>query len=472
MQSEVGRTCDRGQDGFFSYLVEANKSYQYLINEHRRRSAGVMNLLKRTVTFFIGAIVLSAPQSVMGQDPDYEAQVAALAALPSVVQALELVEERDARTMADLLELTEIAAPPFNEDQRGERFLEMLLDLGVDSAWTDAEGNVLALRRGTGSDEVLAVAGHLDTVFPEGTDVTVRQRGDTLFAPGIGDDTRGLTAVLALLRVLNEAELQTTANLLFIGTVGEEGTGDLRGMKHLFREGGPRIDTFISIDGTGHTGITHQGLGSHRYRVTVRGPGGHSWGAFGLPNPAHALGRAIDYFDLAADAITRFGPRTSYNVGMIGGGTSVNSIPFEAWMEVDMRSESPENLQAIDEVFQRSVRRAVEESNTQRRDGAELSLEMELIGDRPSGEISESVPFVQQAIAVSRHLGIEPSLGRGSTDSNIPISQGIPAITIGGGGQGSGAHSPGEWFINRDGTLGIQRALLILLAQAGTGVTS
>ena len=472
MQSEVGRTCDRGQDGFFNYLVEADKSYQYLINEHRRRSAGVMNLLKRTVTFFIGAVVLSAPQSVMGQDPDYEAQVTALAALPSVVRALELVEERDARTMADLLELTEIAAPPFNEDQRGERFLEMLLDLGVDSAWTDAEGNVLALRRGTGSDEVLAVAGHLDTVFPEGTDVTVRQRGDTLFAPGIGDDTRGLTAVLALLRVLNEAELQTTANLLFIGTVGEEGTGDLRGMKHLFREGGPRIDTFISIDGTGHTGITHQGLGSHRYRVTVRGPGGHSWGAFGLPNPAHALGRAIDYFDLAADAITRFGPRTSYNVGMIGGGTSVNSIPFEAWMEVDMRSESPENLQAIDEVFQRSIRRAIEESNTQRRDGAELSLEMELIGDRPSGEISESAPFVQQAIAVSRHLGIEPSLGRGSTDSNIPISQGIPAITIGGGGQGSGAHSPGEWFINRDGTLGIQRALLILLAQAGTGVTS
>ena len=472
MQSEVRRTCDRGQDGFFNYLVEADKSYQYLINEHRRRSAGVMNLLKRTVTFFIGAVVLSAPQLVSGQDADYQAQVAALAALPSVVRALELVEERDARTMADLLELTEIPAPPFNEDQRGERFLEMLLDLGVDSAWTDTEGNVIALRRGTGSEEVVAVAGHLDTVFPEGTDVTVRQRGDTLFAPGIGDDTRGLTAVLALLRVLNEADLQTTADLLFIGTVGEEGIGDLRGMKHLFREGGPKIDTFISIDGTGHTGITHQGLGSHRYRVTVRGPGGHSWGAFGLPNPAHALGRAIDYFDLAADAITQFGPRTSYIVGRIGGGTSVNSIPFEAWMEVDMRSESPENLQAIDEVFQRSVRRAVEESNTQRRDGSELSLEMELIGDRPSGEISESEPFIQQAIAVSRHLGIEPSLGRGSTDSNIPISQGIPAITIGGGGQGSGAHSPGEWFINRDGALGIQRALLILLAQAGTGVTS
>lgn len=431
-----------------------------------------MTLLKRTVTFFIGAASLSAPQSVTGQEPDYEADLAALVALPSVARALELVEERDARTMADLLELTEIAAPPFNEDQRGERFLEMLLDLGVDSAWTDAEGNVLALRRGNGSDDVVAVSGHLDTVFPEGTDVTVRQRGDTLFAPGIGDDTRGLTAVLALLRVLNEADLQTTANLLFIGTVGEEGLGDLRGVKHLFREDGPRIDTFISIDGTGHIGITHQGLGSHRYKVTVRGPGGHSWGAFGLPNPAHALGRAIDYFDLSADAITRSGPRTSYNVGRIGGGTSVNSIPFEAWMEVDMRSESPENLQAIDEVFQRSVRRAVEESNTQRRDGSELTLEMELIGDRPSGEIPESTPFIQRAITASRHLGIEPVLSRGSTDSNIPISRGIPAITIGGGGEGSGAHSPGEWFINNDGALGIQRALLILLLQAGTGITS
>ena len=431
-----------------------------------------MTLLKRTVTFFIGAVSLSAPQSVTGQESNYEAELAALIALPSVARALELVEERDARTMADLLELTEIPAPPFKEDQRGERFLEMLTDLGVDSAWTDAEGNILALRRGTDSDDVVAISGHLDTVFPEGTDVTVRQRGDTLFAPGIGDDTRGLTTVLALLRVLNEAELQTTADLLFIGTVGEEGLGDLRGMKHLFREDGPRIDTFISIDGTGHTGITHQGLGSHRYRVTVRGSGGHSWGAFGLPNPAHALGRAIDYFDLSADAITQLGPRTSYNVGRIGGGTSVNSIPFEAWMEVDMRSESPENLQAIDEVFQRSVRRAVEESNTQRREGSELTLEMELIGNRPSGEIPESTPFIQRAISASRHLGIEPVLGRGSTDSNIPISLGIPAITIGGGGEGSGAHSPGEWFINNDGALGIPRALLILLSQAGTGITS
>jgi len=254
--------------------------------------------------------------------------------------------------------------------------------------------------------------------------------------------------------------------------VGEEGLGDLRGVKHLFREGGPRIDAFISIDGTGHSGLTHQGLGSHRYRVTVRGPGGHSWGAFGLANPAHAMGRAIDYFDLAADALTRSGPRTSYNVGRIGGGTSINSIPFEAWMEVDMRSESPASLDRVDEAFQIAVRRAIVEANQNRRAGEELTVDIDLIGDRPSGEIAVEDRFIQRGVAVSRHLGIEPRLGRGSTDSNIPISLGIPSMTIGGGGVGLRAHSLDEGFINRDGHLGVQRALLITVAQAGVGSAS
>jgi acetylornithine deacetylase/succinyl-diaminopimelate desuccinylase-like protein len=426
----------------------------------------------RKSLFLLCGALLCVPSALEAQEVDYQEQMAALAANPAVVRAMQLVDERDARVMADLLQLTEIPAPPFMEEARGARFMEMLLELGVDSVWTDVEGNVIALRRGTGSDEVVAIAGHLDTVFPEGTDVTVRQRGDTLFAPGIADDTRGLVAVLALLRVLNEADIRTTSNLLFIGTVGEEGVGDLRGVKHLFRDGGPRIDSFVSIDGAGNESIVHKGLGSHRYRVTIRGQGGHSWGAFGLPNPAHAIGRAIDYFDLAADAITRSGPRTSYNVGRLGGGTSVNSIPFEAWMEIDMRSESPESLTKIDEVFQRAMGRAVDEANTQRREGEELTLDLELIGDRPSGEIPESDPFVQRAIAASQHLGIEPRLGRSSTDANIPISLGVPAITIGGGGAASAVHSPGEWYINRDGPLGIKRALLVVLAQAGTAIAS
>jgi acetylornithine deacetylase/succinyl-diaminopimelate desuccinylase-like protein len=408
----------------------------------------------------------------LAQTPDYEAEIAALTAHPAVQRALQSIEEQDAATMSDLRELTQIPAPPFMETARGVRFREMLEEAGVDSTWVDEEGNVIGLRRGTGDGEVIAFTGHLDTVFPEETDLTIQQRGDTLYAPGIADDTRGLAALLATLRAMNQAEVTTSADILFVATVGEEGLGDLRGVKHLFREGGPRIDAFVSIDGTGHAGITHMALGSHRYRVTIHGPGGHSWGAFGLANPQHALGRAIALFDVAADAITRSGPRTSYNVGRIGGGTSVNSIPFEGWMEIDMRSESPESLDRIDAAFQRAMERAVEEANATRRRGEELTLELDMIGNRPSGEVPESDPFVQRAIAVSQHLGIEPGLGRSSTDSNIPISMGIPAITIGGGGAGGAAHSLDEWFVNEDGPRGIQRALLILLAQAGIPGTS
>lgn len=429
----------------------------------------------RTATYAVAvlaAMSAGARGATAQQASDYAAEIARLAEHPAVAEALRIIEEQDAATMRDLRTLTQIPAPPFMETERGLAFRDMLVEAGVDSTWIDEEGNVLGLRRGTGGGEVIAITGHLDTVFPEGTDVSIRERGDTLYAPGIADDTRGLATLLAILRAMNQADVRTSADILFVGTVGEEGLGDLRGVKHLFREGGPRIDAFISIDGTGHAGITHQALGSHRYRVTMRGPGGHSWGAFGLANPQHALGRAIAHFDVAADAVTRSGPRTSYNVGRIGGGTSVNSIPFEGWMEVDMRSESPESLQRIDEVFQRAMHRALDEANATRREGEPLTLELDMIGNRPSGEIAVDDPFVQRAIAATRHVGAEPGLGRSSTDSNIPISMGIPSITIGGGGVGGEAHSPGEWFINREGHLGVQRALLILVAQAGLAGTS
>ena len=408
----------------------------------------------------------AAPRAAAAQENPHREELRRLARHPRVQEAMRLLEAQDEATMADLVELTEIPAPPFMEEARGRRFLEMVRELGVDTAWVDEEGNVIARREGRG-DGVVAISGHLDTVFPEGTDVTVRQRGDTLFAPGVADDTRGLAAVLAILRAMNAAEVETEADILFIGTVGEEGLGDLRGMKHLFREGGPRIDAFISIDGAGVGNIVHQALGSHRYRVTFEGPGGHSWGAFGLANPAHALGRAIERFDAAADAFTSSGPRTSYNVGVIGGGTSVNSIPFEAWMEVDMRSESQESLLKVDSVFQTTMRRALEEANATRREGPPLELVVDQIGDRPSGEIPVTDPFVARSVAAALELGLEPDLGRSSTDSNVPISMGIPAVTLDGGGMGGRAHSLDEWFINRNGPLGIQHALLTLLAQAG-----
>jgi acetylornithine deacetylase/succinyl-diaminopimelate desuccinylase-like protein len=414
-------------------------------------------------TAFAGA---PGPANLSGQDA--EALVEELLSRPAVQAAMEHIESTDERTMQDLVELTQIPAPPFMETERGERFAELLVEAGIDSVYTDREGNVIGVRRGRNPDGgVLALSGHLDTVFPEGTDVQVQVRGDTLAAPGIADDTRGLATVLAVLRAMNATDMETEQDVLFIGTVGEEGLGDLRGMKHLFRDGGPRIDAFISVDGTGSDGITSMGLGSHRYRITYRGPGGHSWGAFGLGNPAHALGRAIHYFDEAGDEFTGDGPRTSYNVGRIGGGTSVNSVPFEAWMEIDMRSESPESLEGIDARMQEALRRALEEANAVRRRGDELTLDVEMIGDRPSGAIAQDEPFIEKAVAATEALGHDAELRRSSTDSNIPIAMGIPAITIGGGGVGVGAHSLHEYFINRDGPAGIQRVLLIVLAQAG-----
>ena len=404
---------------------------------------------------------------------DYDAQIRQLMSSPVVQSAMDHIEATDEQTMDDLRTLTQIPAPPFMEDERGAAYLEMIREIGVDSAWTDEIGNVIGLRRGTGGGEVLAIAGHLDTVFPEGTDVSITQRGDTIFAPGIADDTRGLATLLAVLRAMNDANMRTEGDILFIGNVGEEGIGDLRGMKHLFRDGGPRIDQFISVDGTGATGITHMGLGSHRYRVTFKGPGGHSWGAFGLANPAHAMGRAIRYFQDGADPYTRNAPfRTSYNVGRVGGGTSVNSVPFESWMEIDMRSHGVETLVAVDAILQGAIQHALSEENDLRTRGPALTVDVDLIGDRPSGEVAEDDPYVQQAAAVTRAMGLEPTFGRSSTDSNIPISMGIPAITIGGGGQGVGAHSLDEWFRNVDGHIGVQRVMLVVLAQVGLATIS
>ena len=409
-----------------------------------------------------------ATEPLSAQSMNAAQELQAIFADPSVQAALTGIEADDAQTMRTLITLTEIPAPPFAEQARGLAFRDMLVEAGADSVYVDDVGNVIALRRGTsGAAGAVAIGGHLDTVFPEGTDVTIRMRGDTLYAPGVGDDTRGITALLAILRAMNAADIKTETDILFVGTVGEEGLGDLRGMKHLFRAGGPSIDSFIAVDGLSDTRVTHQGLGSHRYRVTFSGPGGHSWGAFGLLNPAHVMGRATHYFDLAADPYTRSGPKTSYNVGVVTGGTSVNSIPFEASMLVDMCSESQERLLVIDTLFHRAIRRAVTEMNASRRSGPAVTVEIAMIGDRPSGEVAEDAPLVQRAVAATRLLGLEPALGRSSTDSNIPISLGVPAITIGGGGHGGGGHSPGEWFINENGPRGIQRALLILVAQAG-----
>lgn len=394
-------------------------------------------------------------------------QINELAANPKIQQAFLYIKEDDANTIKDLITLTEIEAPPFKETIRGSKYAEMLRAEGLDSVWIDDVGNVIGLRKGEKGDKVLALAAHLDTVFPEGTPLKVKQQGDTLYAPGVADDTRGLVTLLATLRGMNAANIKTEDHILFIGDVGEEGLGDLRGMKHLFREGGPKIDYFISVDGTGSENVTNGGLGSHRYRITFRGPGGHSWGAFGLGNPHHALGAAIKHFSQEADQYTATGAKTSYNVGRIGGGTSVNSIPFESWMEVDMRSESPQRLTEIDSILQRAIRKGLAEQNELLRSGRPLTVQVKMIGNRPSGETSSDDNLVQRAWATTKIVGAEPKLRISSTDSNIPISKGIPAITLGGGGIGKGAHSLGEYFVNKEGYIGIQRVLLIVVAQTG-----
>jgi acetylornithine deacetylase/succinyl-diaminopimelate desuccinylase-like protein len=293
-------------------------------------------------------------------------------------------------------------------------------------------------------------------------------RNDTLFAPGVGDDTRGLALIITLLQAINDADIRTQSTIYFAGTVGEEGLGDLRGVKHLFSAGDIQIDSYIAVDGGGLNRVATSAVGSHRYRVTFKGPGGHSWGAFGLVNPHHALGRAIEYFTNVADPYSRTkGPKVSYNVGRIGGGTSVNSIPFESWMEVDMRSVNPERLQKMDDLFQNAMKNALKDQNDLGRTNDKMIVDIKMVGNRPAGEIDPSQPLVQRTRASISYLGGQPELGSGSTNSNIPFSKNIPAVTIGRGGTGKHGHSLNEWWINENGSLAIKNALLILLSQAG-----
>ena len=403
--------------------------------------------------------------------PEYEAELAGITADGRVSAALEEVLTMDEENERLLIELTEIPAPPFTEEVRAAHYLGLVREAGLE-AELDEIGNVVARRKGRTGGRTIAVVAHLDTVFPEGTDVTVRRDGDKLMAPGIADDTRGLVTMLTIVKLMDRHGLDTRDDVLFVGSVGEEGTGDLRGVKHLFRDGGPEIDAFIAIDGTSNTRVLNHAIGSHRYRVRFLGPGGHSWGAFGLGNPAHAMARAIKLFDDRAGEYVTAGAKTTYNIGRIGGGTSINSIPFENWMEVDMRSMEPGRLDEIDAIFQAAMTDGLAEQNEMRRDGEELTVDIELIGDRPSGMVGIDTPLIQRALAATRAVGAEPELSMGSTDSNVPIARGIPATTIGSGGEGFGAHSLHEWWANRDGHLGIQKALLLALAEAGLAAGS
>lgn len=390
-----------------------------------------------------------------------------LARNEKIIKAFSTIESLEPKTLERHIKLTETEAPPFKESKRAKLFSSYFNQIGSDSVWIDKEGNVLGLLKGIQGDRTVALDAHLDTVFPEGTDLKVRVKNDTLFAPGIGDDTRGLAMLLTILETIKINQIQTKDNILFVGSVGEEGLGDLRGVKYLFRQGGPKIDSWIGIDGLSLEKVTNKGLGSYRYRINFKGPGGHSWAAFGLGNPHHALGEAIGNFVKLADKYTSKGPKTSYNVGVISGGTSINSVPFESSMLVDIRSIDPNRLDEMETILKKTCHDALEHQNKIKRIGPNLTLEIQKIGNRPSGELSDKLPLIQKTLAASNLFGISPKLSRGSTNSNIPISLGIPSVTIAWGGKGGKVHSLNEWWINEDGHKAIQLALLILLSESG-----
>jgi tripeptide aminopeptidase len=453
----------------FRELLYFAEFFEKKINAGNMNPKIKISLFTQTIVFlmpFCMAAQVDAPTKKTVIDAIYRNEAKTLAEQPIIKSTFQTIVELEKETYDNLLTLTQIPAPPFKEQVRAEKFKQMLQVAGVDSIWMDKAGNVIGLRKGKSGKKTVVLEGHMDTVFPEGTDVTVKHRGDTLYAPGIGDDTRGLAVLLTVLKAMNKNDVKTEANVLFIGTTGEEGLGDLRGVKELFNSG-LKIDSYIALDGESIANIVYGGVGSHRYRVTFKGPGGHSYGAFGLANPHNASARAIHYFIKEADAFTKKGVKTTYNIGVMGGGTSVNAIPFESWMEIDMRSESADRLANIDRLLQKAIQRALQEENKMKRAGKDLTVEVKMVGDRPSGVQNASLALVQRAGAASLLLGVEPKLESNSTNSNYPISKGIPAVTIGSGGKGGGAHSLNEWWINDKGHLGIQYALMLLVSEAG-----
>ncbi len=385
---------------------------------------------------------------------------------PAIVRAMEQMRTLQAWTLDQQVSICEVPAPPFKEDRRAEEFRKRLVGFGYDNTRIDTEGNVIA-EIGRGQGPTVMIAGHLDTVFPEETDVRTTRIGDRVNGPGIGDDCRGLAVVLTLARVLNESRVEPAGRVYLVGNVGEEGPGNLRGVRHLLTKEFPgRIDFFISVDGAGLGSITSRAVGSHRYTVSFEGPGGHSYGAFGMANPMHAMGRAIAKI---ADLQVSTRPRVTYNVGIVRGGTSVNTITPLAQMDVDMRSEDAAALADIDKRIRAAIEAgAAEERARWPNSRAGITVKYDTIGIRPTGGQSDDAPIVRTAWAAVEAIGWIPSTNASSTDANLPISLGIPAITINGGGRSTGAHGTEESYQELpDSYKGPQLALLIVAALAG-----
>ncbi len=409
-----------------------------------------------------------------GSRSNHAMNLTEIAGLPAVVAARAAIRQRDAETVAEQVRITRIAAPSGAESARGDYVAGRFATMGLVDIVVDEVGNVIAALPGASSGPgphgrppaPAILSAHLDTIFPPETVVTPREENGRIFAPGITDNGRGLAALLRIAESLVDTGITTRQPIVFAATVGEEGLGDLRGVKHLFARESPyaRAAAFVSLDGAGSARIVHRAIGARRLRVMISGPGGHSWGDRGVANPAHALGAAIGEI---ANLVVPGDESLAINVGRIGGGTSINAIPAEAWCEIDLRGDEEEALARIAaearEAFE-SATRAAAEGGAWR---TALECHVEQIGSRPCGEVSEDGALVRAAIAATRMVGERPELAASSTDANVPISLGIPAITIGAGGRGGGIHTLGEWFENHDGARGIERALLTILGAAG-----
>jgi len=381
------------------------------------------------------------------------------------------IERSDEATLGRQAALSAIPAPTGAEGARGARVAEMLDEAGLENVTIDDVGNVRGWYRNVAGtqhaaplpDGSVVLSAHLDTVFGPELDVSVARRGPRLEGPGIADNARGLAALVAIGGALVRARVETRRPVLFAATVGEEGSGDLRGVRHLL-ENPARPHAFIALDGAGIERIVHRALGCRRYHIAFHGPGGHSWAAFGVANPANAVGRAVA---LLADPPAHRAPRTTCAVVRLGGGTSLNSIPQTAWFEVDLRSEDPRALEKLDRAVQAILTQALDEENRHRVPGTvPLTIDVRRVGDRPSGLTPRAHPLVQAAVAATRAVGHDHQLACASTDANVPIALGVPAVALGAGGRAGDAHLPTEWYENDKGALGIVRALLVTAAMA------
>ncbi|MGA9039052.1 MAG: M20/M25/M40 family metallo-hydrolase [Terriglobales bacterium] len=414
-----------------------------------------------------------APRAEVSKEfPGVQQEIARLSALPEIRSALAWFRTQEPQFAHWQLEMARIAAPPFGEAARGTWLKQRFDELGLEDVQVDDVGNVLGRLPGIGK-RCVTLSAHIDTVFPAGTPLNIRQQGSRLYGPGVSDNGAGLTALLAVAAALGSNRISNSLPVLFVGNVGEEGEGDLRGMRHIFAD--PRwknsITCSLVLDGAGSDTIVAEALGSRRFEVIVRGPGGHSWSDFGSPNPIPVLARAIQSF---TQTPVPSSPKTTFNIGVIRGGTSVNSIPESASMRVDIRSTSMAEMERLERALRQSVDRAVEEESqaiekrgsSQRRPFG-ITSEIVAIGNRPAGELDANSHILQVIRAVDAHLGNAAQIQRASTDANIPLSLGREAIAIGGGGTGGGAHTLQEWFDCNGRELGLKRILLTLLALTG-----